>query len=507
MKTKTDYFSSDALRQDLKGKTARGGLITVGSQGLKIAIGLASVPVLAWLLDPEDFGLIAMVAVFTNFARMFVDAGMSMATIQREDITRQQASNLFWIVTALGCLIASATAAASPIISWFYTEPRLTAVTLALAFSFVLAGLTVQPQALLRRGMQFRALALADVTSQLLSLLVAVAWAWRFEGRPYDYWALVLLPLVRAVVRLAMTWAACHWRPSLPRRGAGTRSLVGFGANLTGANFINYFSRNADNLLVGWWWGPELLGFYSQAYKLLVWPLQQVVAPMSSVMIPALSRLWEDGDRYRRHFRAGASLSSAVLVPAVFGLYILIEPLVIALLGNQWRGCISIFQALSPAAMVATTAPATHWVWVSSGRPDGVLRTTAVVTPILLTAFALATPFGPEAVAWSYSLVSVATRVPIIRYCFRGTPLSLSDQFDPMRPALWAALIAAFAGCLAMLAVLTTWDEVYRPRWELAAGGAVFAVVYAAAWLGLSGGRAELKRLFNALRKRPAPPS
>ncbi len=257
-----DYFSSESLRQGLKEKTVRGGKVTAGGQVATLLISLAAVPALARLLEPEDFGLLAMVAVLTNFARMFVDAGLSMATVQQEKITPQQVTNLFWIATALGALISVVVACLAPAVAWFYGEPRLTAITLALSVSFFMSGLAVQHRALLRRGMQFMAITSVGVLAAIAGQVVAIAWAWRHYGQDNDYWALVLIPIVTAGVGLIGTWLTCRWRPGWPRAKAGTRNLVVFGANMTAFSFVNYFARNLDNLLIGWWWGATPLGYY-----------------------------------------------------------------------------------------------------------------------------------------------------------------------------------------------------------------------------------------------------
>ena len=273
------YFSDESLHKDLKGKTARGGIYTAAAQAIGIGTQSASIPILALLLRPEDFGLVAMVTALTAFAGIFVDVGLSMATIQRPKITHPQVSNLFWIATCLSCAVATVVAILSPAIAWFYHEPRLILITLVLCTSFVFAGLTVQQQALLQRAMRFRALAIVQTTSGVAGYAAAIAWAWVYR----DYWAMVLFTVVVALVRMAGTWIACGWLPALPRRGTGVWDMLNFGGYLTGFNLTNYFSRNSDNMLIGWYWGATPLGFYERAYKLLMFPLQQINGPLTGV--------------------------------------------------------------------------------------------------------------------------------------------------------------------------------------------------------------------------------
>lgn len=499
-----DYFSGESLRNDLKGKTVRGGLVTGLSQAASISISFASIPVLARLLDPADFGLVAMVTFFTGFAAMFVNAGLSMATVQSEEISRQQVSNLFWIATFLGAAVAGVVAVASPAISWLYTEPRLTAITLALSCSFILSGLTIQHQALLQRGMQFSHLAIVTVFSQVAGVVTAIGWAWWQYQQAIDYWALVLMPLVAAFSRMALTWNLCSWRPSRPQRGAGTRKLIEFGANLTGANFVNYFARNADNMLIGWWWGATQLGFYAQAYKLLLWPLQQIMAPLSSVAVPALSRLRNNPDGYRRYFRAGVSLASMVLVPVVLGSLVMAEDLVLVVFGPGWQESVPIFLALGPAAIMATTAPGSYWVFSSWGHSDTLLKLTIVNSLLIVVGFAVSAPFGPLWVAATFSAVTCVIRLPNLYFAFRPTPLRMLDLLGPM----FAPLSAAIAACTAVLALAATLGGPQERVERLLINVVLFLVVYIAVLLAFAPQRKQLKRfifgIMDTLGKRSA---
>src|ERR1044072_6582844 len=149
------YFNTERLRADLRARTARGGAVTFASQGFKFFAGLGATMVLGRLLRPADYGLIGMVAVVTGFVSIFKDLGLSAATVQREEITYEQVSTLFWVNVALSVGVGLLPAAISPAVAWFYGEPRLRAVTAAYAFGFLVGGLTVQHEALLRRQMGF----------------------------------------------------------------------------------------------------------------------------------------------------------------------------------------------------------------------------------------------------------------------------------------------------------------------------------------------------------------
>jgi len=241
----TDHFATDYLMADLKGRSVRGGALTLVAQAVKFALQLGSTIVLARLLTPEDFGLVAMVTAVTGFVMMFKDAGLSVATVQREEITREQVSALFWINAGLSVVLMIVVAALAPLIALFYSEPRLVGITLAISGTFVFAGLTVQHQALLRRQMQFKKLAVLEVASMVFGVATAITMAFLGLG----YWSLVGMLAATAGANAVLAWIACAWIPGAPARSDGVGSMLNFGAGVTGFSVVNYFARNADNLL------------------------------------------------------------------------------------------------------------------------------------------------------------------------------------------------------------------------------------------------------------------
>jgi len=167
----SDVLRTDHLHSDLKGRSVRGGLLTLVSQGAQFVMQTLSTVVLARLLVPADFGVVAMVTAVTGLASAFADFGLSEATIQRKEITHEQVSMLFWINVAIGLVLTLITAALGPVLAQFYREPRLVAITLLMSLNFLLGGLRVQPNALLKRQMRFSALAWRDIASYAVAAL------------------------------------------------------------------------------------------------------------------------------------------------------------------------------------------------------------------------------------------------------------------------------------------------------------------------------------------------
>src|SRR5207253_6551164 len=216
-----EHYNTDHLLPNLRQRTISSGLVTAAAQAAQFFLNLVYVMVLARLLVPQEFGLVAMVTTVTGFLRIFQDAGLSMATVQRQEITHAQVSNLFWVNVAVGGVTTLLVAASAPAVAWFYREPRLVGITLVLSITFVLASSAVQHIALLNRQMRFKVIAVIDIVSMFVGYLIGIGMA--VSG--YGYWALVGTSVTQVTIKLILTWSVSRWRPRLPSRDSQTWHL------------------------------------------------------------------------------------------------------------------------------------------------------------------------------------------------------------------------------------------------------------------------------------------
>ncbi len=406
------HFRTDHLLSNLRHRTISSGFITVASQGLKFALTLGSTMVLARLLTPQDFGLIAMVTAVTGFLRVFKDLGLSTATIQRDAITQAQVSNLFWINVALSALLGLAVASLSPVVAWFYREPRLVSATIALSFTFLLSGSTVQHRALLYRQMRFKAVAMIEVGSMMAGVLSGITAALCKFG----YWSLVISSLTTEAAGLLLTWFISRWRPQLPVFRSGTRSLVGFGANLTVANLINCLSGNVDTLLLGRFYGTYSVGIYSRAMALLIRPLNQLLGPVTSVIEPMLARLQGEPERLRRTFLQIYNSMALIGFMATALLLALSQPITLVLLGSQWEKTSVIFAGFTGLALYYPLASALGFLLISQGRGRDLLVISVVANSMVVAGIIGGLPFGPAGVAVGWSISGLFGAMPYTYY-------------------------------------------------------------------------------------------
>jgi len=429
----------DDLRADVGRRAAHGGALVIAGEIAKIVINLGSIAVLARMLVPEAFGLLAMVWALAGLAVLFTDLGLAMATIQRKDITDAQVNALFWVNAAAGAVLAAAVVALAPAVAWFYGEPRLTGITVALASAFLMAGLAVQHRALLQRQMRFRALVVIDVSAAAGGVVVALLLA----ARGYGYWALVANALAATALTTALSWAFCRWRPGWPSRVSGLSSLLSFGGHVTGFTMLNYFARNVDNVLIGWWWGPSAVALYDRAYKLLLLTVQKINVPVWRVMAPALSHIQDDGRKWARAYCRSAMAVMLVGAPLSSFCFVFADVIIPLFLGDQWTGAVEIFRYLAISGMAQCLYNTIPWIHISSGRTDRMFKWGLVSSALICLSFLIGLPFGPTGVALAYTITIAALTVPAVLYACRPTALKARQVFSAALPPVVAALLAA----------------------------------------------------------------
>lgn len=483
-------FDSSHLGKNLAGKSVLGGITTLGSQGVFFVLRLASTMVLARMLTPVDFGLIAMVMVVVKFAVMFKDVGLSMATVQKEEITHEQISTLFWINVLLSTGLGVCILIASPLVAMFYGKPELTPVTAALSFSFVLSGLTLQHRALQRRHMRFVALAGIQIASQVISLIVTIVLAWI----GWRYWALVSGALCQALASSLLTFAVFPWIPGRMKKGTGVRDMLKFGGHLTAFDFINYFSRNADNMLIGRFLGADALGLYSKAYQIVYLPLQNVRNPVNAVALPVLSKLQNDPERFRRYYRKIVFILAFFSMPLMAFCIMFPEELIRLVFGEQWLGMKTAFRLLAIAGYAQTVTGTRGMLLLACGHPQTYLVLGTVGAFLTVAGFGMGLFWGITGVAASFVVTSYAMQYHMFSYTFRITPCTFSDLLGS----------CAYPMVFSWMSVLFSWGMAHwfpiLEHWTFLAAALLMAAMYVGLFLGLPPARRQFLETISLLR-------
>jgi PST family polysaccharide transporter len=481
-------------------ESVRGGALSFAAQGATALVGLASTAVLARLLSPDDYGLLAMVVAVTSFAALFRDLGLSSAAVQQRSLTGAQQSNLFWVNVAVGGALTLAVASAAPLVSRFYGRPELLWVTVALSTSFLIGGVATQSGALLVRDMRFGRHAAATVCGALVTFTVALGLASRGLG----YWSLVWGQLAGGAATSALLLALSSFRPGRPRRETGLRRMLAFGASVTAFDVVNYVHRNLDNLLIGRYWGAAPLGIYSRAYALLMFPILNVRGPINAVAFPVLSRLQHDPAAFRAYYLRVTSVLASISMPLTAYLYAASEPVVELVLGGRWLGVVPVFSWLAVAGFVQPTSGFSGSLMLSLGRARAYLARGLFNTAVVGAGFVAGLPWGPTGVAASYAVTAYLVLYPSLRWSYRDSPVSVRDFVRACAfPA--AASVAAAAVAIAVRPRLAH----LGPVLQLGSLAMVFAAVISCAAALTAAGRAQvafLARVAAELKGSPARP-
>ncbi|MCW1914797.1 lipopolysaccharide biosynthesis protein [Luteolibacter sp. GHJ8] len=436
-RARLDPFAPLDVSKNLRQSSVRGASFMSFARISGLVLRLGSTAILARLLAKEDFGVFGMTAVFSNFLAIFMDVGLSQATIQRQEISHRQISTLFWINVALSVVIALVFAVSAPLIAGFYKTPVLVSIIPVLALSYIFGGLGLQHSALLTRNMRYGLLAWSEIISSAAGVLVAVVMAKWGMG----YWSLVGLALAPAVVKTAFLWMALRWMPSAPARGTGVRSMLKFGGDVLGFNVVNYFSRQAGSMLIGRYCGTAPLAAYDRAYSLLLMPLGQINGPLGSVSVPALSRLQNEPDRFGRYYLNAILLICSLSIPVIMGLTLFADQVVLLWLGREWMETAEIFRLLALATLIGGISNPAGWLLIALGQTKRYRTMGVVNSAVIVLAFVLGVFLGPKeagmegsvkGVAWAYSLAMLLNFIPYWAWSLKGTPVKLGQVMRTM---------------------------------------------------------------------------
>ena len=433
--------ASGITAKDLKRHTTRGAVISLTAQAGNFALRTGSLMVLARLLTPKDFGLVGMAVAATGILNIIKDAGLGWATVQRDAITRTQSSTLFWINLGLGAALTALCVVASPAIAAFYGAPALLWINAALATSFFFTGAAAQHRAILQRNMRFGTMAIIDITALALSIFLAIGMAMAGE----KYWALVTMTISQVVFCAAGAWIATRWVPAWPRRESGIRSMIMFGGTVTASNLIAYAVFNMDKVLLGRFWGADVLGIYGRAYTLSTVPNENLSSAIAAVAFPALSRLQADPAKLRDYFLKGYGLFLSLIMPIAVWCGLLSDDIILVMLGPKWHEAASILRWLAPAIGLLGLIQPFSWLMLAIGKAGRSFSITLAITPIVILGYSIGLAWGSRGVAAGFSSSLALVAVPSILWARHGTLITGSDIFKAAGRALGSIAVASVA--------------------------------------------------------------
>ncbi len=481
----------------LRRLAVRGAGVTVFSQVVMQAIQIVATVLLARLLKPADFGVVAMVTTFSLLLSNFGLNGFTEAVVQREKIDHFLTSNVFWVTLGTGLLLTIGFAAAGSLVAGFYSNPHVTLVAVAMSSTIFITCSSVLHLALLKRAMRFSAVSVNDIVARAFSVVASILLAWAGWG----YWALVAGAVAQSLSTSIGAFILCRWLPALPRRAAGTGGMVRFAMHVFGRFSVNYGARNMDNALVGWRFNAEALGFYKKAYDLFAQCGGLLVSSLTVVAVSTLSRMNQDSIKYKRYLLKALALTAFVGMGIGVDLTLVGKDVIRLLLGPGWDEAGRIFTFFGPGIGIMLLYGTHSWIHLSIGKPERWFRWGIVEFVFTGVLFLQALRWGPVgiAVAWTGSFWILT--IPALWYA--GRPIQFG--IGPVLAAVWKYVVASLlAGwvCPVILGLFPSFGEIPGALGllaRIATKSLLFTALYLASVILLHRGCAPLYQVGSLL--------
>jgi O-antigen/teichoic acid export membrane protein len=408
------------------------------SQAVRQIMQFATTIILVRLLSPTDFGLVGMATVVTGFVGIFKDLGTSSALIQRKEISDKLLQSVFWINIFFGLNSTVFLFALSPLMANVYQEPQVEPVLKLLSLSFIISSLSISQQAILERNLEFKKLSKIEITATVSGAVTGIGAATLKAG----VWSLIWQTLAIVTTTSTLLWLTTNWKPKFIFDWAEAKSIINYSGNLTGFNIFNYFVRNADNALVGRFLGAESLGYYALAYKIMLYPIQNISWVVVRLSFPLFSKLQNDNSLFRSAYLEVTCAIACAAFPLMFGLLVLSEPLVMTVFGSNWRPVISLLLILIPVGIVQSIGTTAGVIYQAKGRTDWMLKWGITTGLLAVISFIIGLNWGIVGVAGAYAITVTLLSYPSFLIPFKLIDLKILDFVRYMvRPVICSTLM------------------------------------------------------------------
>ena len=421
----------------LKQKSINGMLWTISEYLSVQLVSLIVTIILARLLEPSQFGLIGMLAIFTAIAQSIMDSGFGSALIQKKDADNIDASSIFFFNLIIGAILAGILSLTAPLIAKFFNQPILIPITRVLSLGLIINAFSLVQTSLLTKTMDFRTQMRVGLAASIGSGVVGIIMAYLEFG----VWALVGQTLSRSLIQAILLWLLNKWRPLFVISISALRSMFSFGSKLLISGLIDTFFRNIYQTFIGRAFSPEDLGFYTKAYSLESTVTQSTSAALGKVLFPAMAPLQDQQNFLKKAYRKTIRVSLFVHFPLMIGLWATADPLMRLLLTNKWAPSIPYFQILCIVGLFYPLHSLNLNILKVKGRSDLFLRLEIIKKVNTVLAIIVTFRFGIMGLL--YGQLASTVIAYFLNSFFSGQLINYSqwDQIKDLFPAFITALI------------------------------------------------------------------
>lgn len=443
------------MPESLKQKTVKGVAWTSLDQVATLGFGFVIGVIMARLLSPSDYGLLAMIAVFNAIAFAFINSGFGNALIRKPDLTENDNSTAFYFNIIAGVAMAGVIWLIAPWVSLFYGKPILTQLLRVEGLLLIISSFTIVQNAQLSRTLNFRAKMIINVTSQVIGGIVAIVAAYN----EYGVWSLVIQHIAGGVIRLILLWVVSSWRP----RGRWDKKsfgyLWGYGSKLLASGLLETIYVNIYPIIIGKFYSPADLGQYTRADGYASIPSSGLTGVMQQVTFPVLSQIQNDNDRLRQSYRRILRFAVFIIFPIMIGMAALARPLVISLVTEKWAECVPYLQVLCFALMWYPVHAINLNLLQVKGRSDLFLRLEIIKKAIVTIAIFVCVPFGIMGICIGSVCTSIICLAINTYYTGKLIHVGFFRQMMDMAPTL----LASFAmGAIIYFAVMSFDSDIVK---------------------------------------------
>lgn len=461
---------------DLKRRVVRGAGFTFLGVALRVLLTMASTAVLARMLTPEDYGLVGLASIVTEFTAAITNLGLSAILIQRARLNRIQCDTVFWFSVGLGVLILLVIVLLAPLFASLLGDARITPLLRALSVMFLLENIKVIQHVAMMRLMMFD----LDLKVQTASLVFRIAVSILGAALGWGAWSLVAGSLAGKLFDIAYMWLAIPYLPRARFHSRFMRENLRASASILSLAGVRYLMSNVDFMIVGRFFGATQLGYYQAAYTLSAELRNRLTGPLQKVLFPAYSRVRDEPERFRRGVSTSLKLLTVVVVPIGFGMAATADELVRILYGSQWLAAIPMLQALGFAGALVAIFSLTASVMSALRQWDVMLKITLYSAPARVALIAAGSFWGPVGVAWAFTLAQLGGFVGGV-IATRACGMTVRQYAATLLPAFAAGTVMMLAVWVlrGQLSELALW-----PRFIclVAAGAAVYVMTLLAGW-------------------------
>lgn len=393
------------------------------SKGGRQVAQLLSYIFFARFLSPQDFGLMSMALVVIGLGDVFRDFGISSAIIQQKNISDSFLNSIFWVNLSLGGVISLIVFFSSPLISDFYSNRSLIPILQILSVIFFVGNLGSLQRSLFEKEMNFKTVYIIDLITQVFSSLVGVIIAYNGGG----IWSIITQTILFYIFSTLLIWMASKWSPSFVLNLNDLKIIKDFSINLTGFNLINFFSRNADYIIIGKFLGSEQLGYYTLAYKIMLYPLQFISDIVNKVTYPIYSKIQDENEKIKNIYKKVTVSIALITMPLMIGLMLLCKPFVLTVFGDKWKPVIVLVMILAPVGIVQSILTTVSPLYLTKGRTDLFFKWGLLSTTFIVLSFFIGINYGIIGTAIAYASVSILLSAVGFRIPFRLINLKFTE--------------------------------------------------------------------------------